>query len=107
MLRIRKGEVDKAKTAEFFGIILGTLGRQGNINILEELEALFKKHNRKYFVLYLSEILPDKLRKFTKVDAWVQIACPRISIDWGHYYDKPFLNTYEVFTALSEIEWKN
>lgn len=23
-----------------------------------------------------------------EVEAWVQVACPRLSIDWGHFFDK-------------------
>ena len=38
MHAIRKAEVDKAKSASFFGIILGTLGRQGSTTILNEIE---------------------------------------------------------------------
>jgi 2-(3-amino-3-carboxypropyl)histidine synthase len=34
MHAIRKAEVEKAKSAKMFGIILGTLGRQGSTNIL-------------------------------------------------------------------------
>ena len=105
MLTIRKAEVEKAKGARMFGIILGTLGRQGSTNILEELEGLMIKNNREYFVLFLSEISPIKLLQFGEVDAWVQIACPRLSIDWGHECEKPLLNTYEAFTCLNEIEW--
>lgn len=37
MLTLRKNEVEKAKSAKIFGIILGTLGRQGSVTILEEL----------------------------------------------------------------------
>lgn len=44
--------------------------------------------------------------KFSKVEAWIQIACPRLSIDWGHFFEVPLLNTYEAFTALNEIEWQ-
>ena len=102
----RKNEVEKAKSAKLFGIILGTLGRQGNTTILEELEKLMVKHGREYFVLFLSEISPEKLLMFEEVDAWVQIACPRLSIDWGHECKKPLLNTYEAFTCLNEIEWQ-
>jgi len=68
---IRKAEVEKAKEARMFGIILGTLGRQGNTTILEELEKLMIKNNREYFVIFLSEISPDKLLKFEEVDAWI------------------------------------
>jgi len=30
----------------------------------------------------------------------LQIACPRLSVDWGHYFDKPLLSTYELEIAL-------
>ena len=63
------------------------------------------KNNREYFVLFLSEINPLKLLKFEEVDAWIQIACPRLSIDWGHECKKPLLNTYEAFACLNEIDW--
>ena len=63
------------------------------------------RNNREYFVLFLSEISPLKLLQFEEVDAWIQIACPRLSIDWGHECKKPLLNTYEAFTCLNELEW--
>lgn len=35
------------------------------------------------------------------VDAWIQIACPRLSIDWGGAFNNvPLLNPYEAFVAL-------
>jgi len=64
MMAIRKAEVEKAKSARMFGIILGTLGRQGSTTILDELENLMLKNNREYFVLFLSEINPIKLLQF-------------------------------------------
>ena len=99
---IRQGQIEKAKDADLFGIILGTLGRQGNTSVLEQIQALFERHEKRYFVMFLSEILPDKLARFPKVGGWVQIACPRLSIDWGHFYDKPLLSTYEAFAMLGE-----
>jgi 2-(3-amino-3-carboxypropyl)histidine synthase len=38
--------------------------------------------------------------------SWVQIACPRLSIDWGYAFKKPLLNTYEAEVALKGIEWQ-
>ena len=35
--------------------------------------------------MLLSEITPHKLQLFqNKVNVWVQVACPRLSVDWGH-----------------------
>lgn len=30
---------------------------------------------------------------------WVQIACPRLSIDWGTAFSKPLLSPYEVHAS--------
>jgi 2-(3-amino-3-carboxypropyl)histidine synthase len=48
----------------------------------------------------LSEVTPQKLRMIGHVDVWVQVACPRLSIDWGEGFDKPTLTPYEALVAL-------
>ena len=32
--------------------------------------------------------------------SWVQVACPRLSIDWGYAFPKPLLSPYEVRNLL-------
>jgi 2-(3-amino-3-carboxypropyl)histidine synthase len=56
-------------------------------------------------VVLLSEIFPDKLRLFPDIGAWIQVACPRLSIDWGKAFTKPLLTPYEGAVALHEAEW--
>ena len=46
------------------------------------------------------------MQKMRNVDCWVQIACPRLSIDWGGSYTKPLLTCYEAFVALEATEWR-
>ncbi|CBJ25584.1 conserved unknown protein [Ectocarpus siliculosus] len=29
-----------------------------------------------------------QLAAFADVEAWIQVACPRLSVDWGHFFDK-------------------
>ena len=53
----------------------------------------------------MSEIFPQKLQKFSQIDAWVQIACPRLSIDWGHHFSKPLLSTFEIYAMLDEAKF--
>lgn len=57
-------------------------------------------------VVLLSEIFPAKLALFADVDAWVQIACPRLSIDWGYAFPKPLLNPYEAEVMLQGTQWQ-
>ncbi len=53
--------------------------------------------------MLLSEVAPWKLAMMEGVDAWVQIACPRLSIDWGEGFTKPTLTPYEALVALGEV----
>nr|NVI71064.1 putative diphthamide biosynthesis protein 1 [Cucujiformia] len=83
MNTIRRECISEAATAGKFGLILGTLGRQGNLNVLEHLRQSLINKDKKVVVILLSEIFPKKLELFPQLDAFVQTACPRLSIDWG------------------------
>merc|ERR1719468_34100 len=102
----RSSQIERAKEAQTWGVILGTLGRQGHPRILEFLEEQIIKSGRKVIRLLLSEIFPQKLALMdNQVDAWVQIACPRLSIDWGMAFNKPLLTPFEASVALKHVEW--
>lgn len=106
MMDIRHRAVEQASRAKTFGVLLGTLGRQGSTSVLQRVEDALKAKGKKYFVMLLSEIFPSKLGLFSHVDAWIQIACPRLSIDWGAAFDKPLLSPYEAFVALDGTAWR-
>ncbi len=107
MKSIRLQAIETAKSAQVFGILLGTLGRQGNPGILLRIQERLRAHGKKSFTMLVSEITPAKLALFTKVDAWIQVACPRLSVDWGHFLSKrPVMNPYELFVCLEETPWR-
>ncbi|KAK8793323.1 hypothetical protein WA158_004682 [Blastocystis sp. Blastoise] len=106
MMSIRRSYILKASKAKKWGIILGTLGRQGNTVVMNQIVELLKKRNKEYIILLLSEITPQKLALYSTIESWVQLACPRLSIDWGMSFDTPFLTVYESYVALGEVEWK-
>lgn len=94
-------------TTMTMGIILGTLGRQGNPAILSRVRALLRKRGIRTAIVLLSEIFPSKLEAMSAgqcgIRAWVQIACPRLSVDWGHHFTVPVLSPFELFVALGEV----
>ena len=67
---------------------------------------LMSKAGISYIIVLLSEIFPEKLKLFEDVDAWIQIACPRLSIDWGTAFHKPLLTPYEAAVALKAVNWQ-
>jgi len=98
MKRMREGEIKRAFGGKSFGVILGTLGRQGNRQIMKNvIERIKGRGNYKIYKILLEEINGETLDSFEMIDSFVQISCPRLSIDWGAGYRKPLLNSYEVF----------
>ncbi|XP_069617464.1 2-(3-amino-3-carboxypropyl)histidine synthase subunit 1 [Ranitomeya imitator] len=106
MQKNRGDAISSATGAKTWGLILGTLGRQGSPKILEHLESRLQALGCRYVRLLLSEIFPNKLKLFPEVEAWIQVACPRLSIDWGTAFPKPLLTPYEACVALKEAEWQ-
>ena len=108
MLAIRRAAVETARAAVKFGLILGTLGRQGSAHIMQRLEELLHSTGRSFTVVCLSEITPAKLARFdASVECWIQVACPRLSTDWGYAFARPLLTPYEAMVALGHTEWRD
>lgn len=107
MHRSRRGAIEQAADAKMVGLILGTLGRQGSVGVMEEVERLLEERDISHFTLLLSDVSPDKLKLFETVDAWVQVACPRLSVDWGDAYPKPLLTPYEAHVAFGKVAYKD
>ena len=105
MQHTRKEAIVKASSAKRFGLILGTLGRQGSPKVLNFLKEKLEAVGKEFIVVMLSEIFPEKLQLFNGVDAWVQVACPRLSIDWGSAFKQPLLTPYEASVALKLAHW--
>ncbi|XP_058436063.1 2-(3-amino-3-carboxypropyl)histidine synthase subunit 1 isoform X3 [Marmota monax] len=106
MQTTRQEAIATARSAKSWGLILGTLGRQGSPKILEYLESQLQALGLPFVRLLLSEIFPSKLNLLPEVDVWVQVACPRLSIDWGTAFSKPLLTPYEAAVALRNISWQ-
>lgn len=106
MKKNRQTAIRKAAECDTWGLILGTLGRQGNPNVLAHLKAKCEARGKKVVTVLLSEIFPSKLAVMKEVGAWVQVACPRLSIDWGLAFSSPLLSPYEAAVALEEVAWQ-
>ncbi|EFN55489.1 hypothetical protein CHLNCDRAFT_23248, partial [Chlorella variabilis] len=101
MQAARQAAIQAAAGAASWGLVLGTLGRQGNPRILAQLQELLRRQGRQFVTVLLSEVSPPKLAALSEgIDAWVQIACPRLSIDWGEGFTQPTLNPYEARVRL-------
>lgn len=106
MIEVREDAVKIASNAKKIGLILGALGRQGNPVTLNNLETKLSAKGIQVVKIILSEIFPQKLSMFNDIDAFIQVACPRLSIDWGYAFNKPLLTPYEAMVMLeNDTKW--
>ncbi|KAI3657083.1 hypothetical protein MP638_005777 [Amoeboaphelidium occidentale] len=112
MLVMRKEAILAARkpSAKRFCIVLGTLGRQGSVNVMEWLQDSLKQAGKDVLVVLMSELSPAKIKAFENekhIDVWIQTSCPRLSIDWGYGFNVPLLTPYEAMLCLlPEVEWE-
>ncbi|KAI7195981.1 hypothetical protein D0869_07792 [Hortaea werneckii] len=104
LLADRGKALQQARKAKKWGLILGSLGRQGNPHTLQLIEAHLRDRGIPFINLLLSEIFPGKLSMMEEVECWVQVACPRLSIDWGYAFPRPLLTPYEALVVLGGRE---
>lgn len=105
MKSLRREAIIQARKARKWGLILGSLGRQGNPHTLQLVEKRLDSLGIPYLNLLLSEIFPSKLAMMSHdVECWVQVACPRLSIDWGYAFSRPLLSVHEALIALGTGE---
>ncbi|EGP91564.1 unnamed protein product [Zymoseptoria tritici ST99CH_3D7] len=100
LLHDRSLALTQARKAKKWGLILGSLGRQGNPHTMSLIESHLRDRGITWVNLLLSEIFPGKLAMMNDVECWVQVACPRLSIDWGYAFPRPLLTPHEALVAL-------
>ncbi|KAK0948013.1 Diphthamide biosynthesis protein 1 [Friedmanniomyces endolithicus] len=100
LLRDRGSALQQARKAKKWGLILGSLGRQGNPHTMTLIENHLQQKGVPFINLLLSEIFPGKLAMMADVECWVQVACPRLSIDWGYAFSRPLLTPHEALVVL-------
>lgn len=83
--------VYRAAEAKRFGIVVGLkegqMARVAALRFREQLEGLGKETE----LFALTDITNDRLRNLRGIDAFIQVACPRISTD--NKFDMPVLST--------------
>jgi 2-(3-amino-3-carboxypropyl)histidine synthase len=109
--RHSRDAISQARGAVCFGIVLGTLGRQGNQSIFNRMRRLLKEwdereshpsgQRRKPVLFLMAELNPQKIATIRGIDAWVQISCPRLSIDWGAEFKQVTLPPLPRLLSLS------
>jgi 2-(3-amino-3-carboxypropyl)histidine synthase len=107
LLKQRYASIMEARPAKTIGILVGLKLGQKHLDQALKAKSAIEKSGRSAYLLAGREITPDALMEFQNIDAFVNTACPRISLDAPGKFQKPILTFNELMVALGETEWND
>ena len=92
----------KALDAEKIGVIIGL--KEGQFAHLRaiELKKEFEKLGKRVQMIALTEITEERIQIFKGIDAFVQVACPRIGTD--NHFKKPMLSVPQALSLIKLLK---
>ena len=84
-----------ARDAERFGVIIGLREGQNLFKRATQIRSKLLEHGKDVQMITIREITEERLAIFTNIEAFIQTACPRISID-GETFSKPILSIPQI-----------
>jgi len=92
----------KAQDAKTIGIIIGLKeGQFANIKALE-LKRLLEQEGKMILLIAMTEITDERLLSFQDIDAFIQVACPRIGTD--NHFHKPVLSVPQAISLIKLLK---
>ena len=95
--------VYKALDARTVGVVTGLKEGQKMLGRSRWITKKLEANGRKVVQLALRDITPERLAPHRDIDAFIQTACPRISID-GFTFDRPVLSIPQADALVALIE---
>ncbi len=107
ILKQRFASIQEAKNAKKFGIFVGLKPGQKHLENALHVKAVAEKNGKAAYLLAAREITPETLLEFPSIDAYVNTACPRVSLEVTGKFQKPVLTVNEFMVVCGESSWEN
>jgi 2-(3-amino-3-carboxypropyl)histidine synthase len=107
IFRQRYASIEEASRAKTYGIFISLKPGQKHLDEALKIKADIEKMGKSALLLAVREILPEVLTEFPTIDAFVNTACPRISLDDASKFKKPVLTANEFMVVSGEFTWEN
>ena len=107
IIKQRWASIEQASRAKVFGVLIGL--KPGQLHLDEGLRVMeaIEKSGRTACLLAINEVTPESLLEFPTIDAYVNTACPRISLEAPSKFSKPVLTVNEFMVVSGESSWEN
>lgn len=98
--------VYKALDANTIGVIIGLKEGQKRLERAWKIKDELEKRGKKVLFIALHEVNNENLIQLKKIDAFVQTACPRISMN-GESFDKSVLSALQAEALIRIMDGKD
>jgi 2-(3-amino-3-carboxypropyl)histidine synthase len=106
VIKQRWGNISEAKAAKSFGVLISLKSGQMRLRDAIKIKEKLEQHGLKATLLALREVTSSALMQFPRIDAFVNTACPRLSLDDASSFRKPLLYLNEALVMLGEMKWE-
>jgi len=94
LMRIRAAQLEKAREAKNFGILVSTKPGQQNLGLAEKARKELEERGKSAWILVAGEFAPEKILGL-RLDCLVDCACPRIAEDFS-LFRKPIIRPEDI-----------
>lgn len=106
ILKRRYYLVEKAKDAGIVGILVGTLGVAGYLNMIHQIKEMITKAGKKAYTLVMGRPNPSKLANFPECDVFIYISCAQTALLDSKEFLAPVITPFEAMLAFNRgSEW--
>lgn len=102
----RWANIEEARKAENFAVIIGLKPGQKRLETALEVKKLLEHHGKTVYLFAAKETTPEALMEFPTIDAYINTSCPRVSLDDAPRYMKPLLSVNEAHVLVGELTWE-
>lgn len=106
IIKQRWASIEEARKAKTIGVLIGLKPGQEHLDEALHLKDEIEKIGKIVYLFAIREVVPEVLMEFPTIDAYVNTACPRISIEAPNKFSKPVLTVNEFRVISGELSWE-
>lgn len=102
----RWASIKAAQKAKSFAVLVGLKPGQKRIEEAVDVKQRLEEKGKTAVLFAVREVTPEVLMEFPTIEAYVNTACPRISVDDASKFRKPVLTVNEALVVVGELSWE-
>ncbi|KAK2641962.1 hypothetical protein Ddye_023725 [Dipteronia dyeriana] len=101
ILKRRYYLVEKAKDANIIGILVGTLGVAGYLDMIHQMREFITRAGKKAYTLVMGRPNPAKLANFPECDVFITVSCAQTALLDSKEFFSPVITPFEAMLAFN------